>query len=94
MNNIAISVYRSTDNRIAYESHDKRYFKTLSAKVTDLADAHVKARAFIEQLNDAYIVGYVLYYTNAKSERCIQLNKLDNTQHIKFMGDTDCTEHI
>lgn len=24
MNNIAISVYRSTDNRIAYESHNKR----------------------------------------------------------------------
>lgn len=94
MHNIAISVYRSTDNRIAYESHNKRYFKTLSPKVTDLADAHVKARAFIEQLNDTYIVGYVLYYTNAKSERCIQLNKLDNTQHIQFMGANEDTPHI
>lgn len=89
MKNIAISVYRSTDNRIAYESHNKRYFKTVSAKVTNLDDARVIARAFIEQLNDACIVGYVLYYTNAKSERCIQLNKLDNTQHIKFMGTSE-----
>lgn len=94
MNNIAISVYRSTDNRIAYESHDKRYFKTLSAKVTDLAAARVIARAFIEQLNDACIVGFVLYYTNAKKERCIQLNKLDNTQHIQFMGAREDTPHI
>lgn len=94
MKNIAISVYRSTDNRIAYESHNKHYFKRLPAKVTDLADAHVKARAFIEQLNDVCIVGYVLYYTNTKSERCIQLNKLDNTQHIQFMGANEDTTHI
>lgn len=89
MNNIAISVYRSTDNRIAYESHNKHYFKRLPAEVTDLADAHIIARAFIEQLNDPCIVGFVLYYTNAKSERCIQLNKLDNTQHIKFIGTSE-----
>lgn len=94
MNNIAISVYRSTDNRIAYESHNKRYFKKLPVKVTDLAEAHVKARAFIERLNDTCIVGYVLYYTNVKSERCIQLNKLDNTQHIQFMGANESTPHI
>lgn len=94
MKNIAISVYRSTDNRIAYESHDKRYFKTLSAKVANLDDAHAAARAFVEQLNDTYIVGYVIYYTNAKSERCIQLNKLDNTQHIQFMGEREDTPHI
>lgn len=94
MNNIAISVYRSTDNSIAYESHDKRYFKTLSAKVTDIDDARAIARAFIEQLNDVCIVGFVLYYTNAKKERCIQLNKLDNTQHIQFMGANECTTNI
>lgn len=94
MQNIAISVYRSTDNRIAYESHNKRYFKRLPAKVTDLAEARVMAHAFIEQLNDACIVGYVLYYTNAKSERCIQLNKLDSTQHIQFMGESEDTPHI
>lgn len=86
MKNIAVSVYRSTDNRIAYESHNKRYFKTLSKRVTKLDTARVIARAFIEQLNDTCIVGFALYYTNAKSERCIQLNKLDNTQHIQFMG--------
>lgn len=94
MNNIAISVYRSTDNRIAYESHNKRYFKTLSKRVTKLDTARATARTFIAQLNDESIVGYMIYFTNLEGARCMQLNKLENTNHIKFMGDTDCTEHI
>ena len=94
MRNIAISVYRSTDNMIAYESHNKRYFKTLSARVTKLSTAQEKAFLFITQLNDECIVGFMIYYTDATGARCMQLNKLENTNHIKFMGDTDCTEHI
>lgn len=86
MKNFSISIYRTTEREplAAYESHNKRYFKTLDKRIKNINTAHEKAFDFINSLNDDCIVGFKIYYIDDHGKHCEQINKLAHAEDVYF----------